>query len=40
LGYLDFRLAADNWRQGRPKLAAWYAEVEKRPSVAATVPQE
>ena len=22
LGYLDFRFAADNWRAGRPKLAA------------------
>jgi len=40
LGYLDFRMAADDWRKGRPKLAAWYAEQEKRPSVAATVPKE
>lgn len=40
LGYLDFRLAADAWRQNHPRLAAWYAEVEKRPSVAVTVPKE
>lgn len=40
LGYLDFRLATDNWRKGRPKLAAWYAEQEKRPSVSSTVPKE
>ena len=40
LGYLDFRLAADQWRVGRPKLAAWYAVMEKRPSVAVTAPKE
>ncbi len=40
LGYLDFRLAADRWREGRPALAAWFAVLEKRPSVAATLPKE
>ena len=40
LGYLDFRLSADDWRKGHPKLAAWYENQEKRPSVAATLPKE
>lgn len=40
LGYLDFRLDVLNWRDGRPKLSAWYDEISKRPSVAATVPVE
>ena len=39
LGYLDFRFADENWRQGRPKLAAWYEEFAQRPSMKATVPQ-
>lgn len=39
LGYLDFRFAADQWRQGRPKLAAWYEAFAQRPSMVATVPQ-
>jgi len=39
LGYLDFRFAHEDWRQGRPKLAAWYdGGWAKRPSMAATVP--
>jgi len=40
LGYLDFRLPGDNWQATHPKLAAWNAEMLKRPSVAATVPVE
>ena len=40
LGYLDFRYAADDWRRGRPKLAAWYDAFAKRPSMAETGPQE
>ena len=40
LGYLDFRMANDDWRKSHPKLAAWFADVSKRPSVSATVPQE
>lgn len=39
LGYLDFRFPGDDWRQGRPKLAAWFDAFSKRPSMAATVPQ-
>ena len=40
LGYLDFRLAADDWRNGRPKLAAWYDTFARRPSMAETAPAE
>jgi glutathione S-transferase len=40
LGYLDFRYAADDWRAGRPKLAAWFEKFGKRPSMATTVPKE
>jgi glutathione S-transferase len=36
LGHLDFRFAADDWRAGRPKLSAWYAEFADRPSMRAT----
>jgi glutathione S-transferase len=39
-GYLDFRLATDNWRAGRPQLAKWYEEFAKRPSMTATVPKD
>lgn len=40
LGYLDFRFAADEWRQGRPTLAAWYDGFAKRPAMATTVPKD
>lgn len=36
LSYLDLRFAADDWRAGRPKLAAFYAAFRKRPSMVAT----
>jgi glutathione S-transferase len=38
LGYLDFRFADRDWRQGRPALADWAARMAERPSVKATVP--
>ena len=38
LGYLDFRHDARGWRNGRPRLAAWYAGFAARPSMMATVP--
>ncbi len=38
LGYLDFRFAAEPWREGRPKLAAWFAAIEKLPPIARTAP--
>lgn len=39
LGYLDFRHGARNWREGRPRLAAWEAAFAKRPSMQATRPE-
>ncbi len=36
LGYLDFRHGARNWRQGRPALTAWEAEIARRPALRAT----
>jgi glutathione S-transferase len=38
LGYLDFRFAAEPWREGHPRLAAWFAEVSKIPALARTAP--
>ena len=38
LGYLDFRFAAEPWRDGHPTLARWYDRFAKRPSMATTVP--
>ncbi|WP_372072211.1 glutathione S-transferase N-terminal domain-containing protein [Tistrella mobilis] len=38
LGYMDFRFADDAWREGRPKLAAWYAAVVDRPAMQQTMP--
>ncbi len=38
LGYLDLRWDADQWRQGRPKLAAWFERISQRPSIADTTP--
>lgn len=41
LGYVDFRFAGDQWRNGRPKLAAWYDDgFAKRPSMTATMPKD
>jgi glutathione S-transferase len=40
LGYLDFRFADENWRTGRPRLAAWFEQFVKRPSIATSGPQE
>ncbi len=40
LGYVDFRFAADKWRQSRPKLARWYDRFAQRPSMLATAPKD
>lgn len=38
LGYLDFRFPDEAWREGRPKLAAWFETFAKRPSLSETAP--
>jgi glutathione S-transferase len=38
LGYLDLRHDVRGWRNGRARLAAWYAGFAARPSMRATVP--
>jgi len=38
LGYLDLRFASDTWREGRGKLAHWYAAMEQRPEIAQSAP--
>ncbi len=40
LGYLDFRFPQEPWRDGRPRLAAWYAGFSERPSMRETWPEE
>ncbi len=40
LGYLDFRFAAEPWRGGHPRLAAWFTRVSELPPLARTVPTE
>ncbi|MTJ80933.1 MAG: glutathione S-transferase [Telmatospirillum sp.] len=40
LDYLDFRKPVENWREGRPRLAAWHGALSKRPSVASTRPSD
>lgn len=39
LGYRDFRYADIDWRNNRPKLLAWYDQMTKRASIAATMPK-
>lgn len=39
LGYLDFRFAAEPWREAHPKLAAWFAEVSVLAPLERTVPR-
>lgn len=38
IGYLNFRLGADNWLATRPKLAAWYERVSAEPLIAKSAP--
>lgn len=38
LGYLDFRFADEPWRVGHPRLARWFDEFVKRPSMQRTMP--
>ena len=39
VGYLDLRFGHFGWRDGRPRLAAWFADVCKRPSLISTFPK-
>lgn len=36
LGYLDFRFAAEPWRQNRPMLAAWFEAFAGNPAIVRT----
>jgi glutathione S-transferase len=36
LSYLDFRFPGDGWRENHPRLAAWHAAFEQRPSMTRT----
>jgi glutathione S-transferase len=36
--YLDFRFGDLSWRDGHPRLAAWHAAFDARPSVVANPP--
>jgi glutathione S-transferase len=38
LGYLDFRYAAEPWRDGHPRLTAWFAAFAKDEAMVATAP--
>jgi glutathione S-transferase len=38
LGYLDFRFGELAWRDGHPRLTAWQAGFDARPSVQANLP--
>jgi glutathione S-transferase len=38
LSYLDFRFAAEDWREAHPRIAQWHAGFAARPSVRATEP--
>ena len=40
LGYLDLRFSAENWRDGRTALTAWYETFSGRPSMQDTRPPE
>jgi glutathione S-transferase len=40
LSYLDFRFAAEDWRNAHPRIAAWHATFSDRASVRATEPAD
>jgi glutathione S-transferase len=40
LGYLEFRFAAEPWRETHPKLAAWYTAFARNPGIATTAPAD
>ena len=38
LGYRDHRFVHEDWRVGRPRLAAWAATMAARPEISRTLP--
>lgn len=40
LGWLDFRIPDENWREKRPALTAWFEQFSTRSSMANTLPKE
>ena len=38
LGYIDLRFPDNVWREGRPKLTAWFATMMREPCLADTMP--
>ena len=40
LGYVDFRFSELDWRKAHPRVAAWHATFNARPSVKANEPQD
>lgn len=38
LGYLDLRFGHEDWREGRPRLSAWFAKASQRESLQRTAP--
>jgi glutathione S-transferase len=40
LGYLDFRFAAEPWRQNHPMLAVWFEAFAENGAIARTVPKD
>ena len=40
LGWLDFRIADENWREKRPALTAWFTQFSTRSSMLNTLPKE
>ncbi len=40
LGYLDFRYAAEAWRERHKRLGAWYEDFAKRRAMQLTVPKD
>jgi glutathione S-transferase len=38
LSYLDFRYGHEPWREGHPRLAAWFAGVCDAPALVRTMP--
>ena len=40
LGYLDFRFSHEPWRESRPKLADWYEQWRRRPSMRESEPHD